>query len=98
MPLYVYRCPECGRAEEHLLSSWRDKGPGQCAGACPGVPERQVSTFSARFVGPGFYATEYPTAKRIKDAERSGIVQYSPESVHNLKRRGLWNSTGSGLS
>ena len=77
--------------QEVLLASWRSKGPGRCSSTdCIGVPERQVGTFSARFRGPGFYATDYPSAKKIKDIERNSVVAYTPEQQREMKRRGVW--------
>lgn len=90
MPLYDYACPECGQVQEVLLESWKDQGPPCGTKDCPGVPLRQAGTFSARFRGAGFHVNDYPTAKRVKDAEREGVVRYTPEDQHNLKRRGLW--------
>ncbi|MFQ5718208.1 MAG: FmdB family zinc ribbon protein [Acidobacteriota bacterium] len=56
MPLYEYKCRECGHRFEKL-QSLRARAP-RCP-ACGGRTERQISAPAIQFKGSGFYITDY---------------------------------------
>ena len=64
MPIYVYRCPECGHTYELLES--RDSSLPFC-GRCPTpskddpapLMERLPTTAAIRLKGPGFHTNDY---------------------------------------
>jgi putative FmdB family regulatory protein len=60
MPLYEYRCTECGERIEvlqRLGEAWLTECP-----SCHGLLERMISAPSLQFKGSGFYITDYPRA------------------------------------
>jgi len=71
MPIYQYRCPECGKEMEKLTDSFKGADPPQCPpeDGCPegkdGGPtfERVIGKPSAHFKGEGFHTTDYDDAE-----------------------------------
>ena len=49
MPLYEYRCNDCGRLFEKLVRAWNE--PVDCPTCASATVEKQVSTFA--FASPG---------------------------------------------
>ena len=60
MPIYAYRCPDCGHAQDHLMKM---EGP---APACPNCGAasyaKQVTAAAFALKGSGFYATDFKGA------------------------------------
>ena len=56
MPVYEYRCQDCGASEEHLQPMGSD-APGPCQ-ACGGELHRRFSRVAVRYQGGGFAATD----------------------------------------
>jgi putative FmdB family regulatory protein len=56
MPVYEYRCGDCGASEEHLQPMGSD-APGPCQ-ACGGELRRRFSRVAARYQGWGFKSTD----------------------------------------
>ena len=60
MPLYVFRCDECGRVREYLLSvEAMDNTKVDCPAGCV-VPMRKMATSgSFQLKGAGFHSNDY---------------------------------------
>ena len=56
MPVYEYRCRDCGANEEHLQPLGSD-APGPCQ-ACGGELRRRFSRVAVRYQGWGFDSTD----------------------------------------
>jgi putative FmdB family regulatory protein len=56
MPVYEYRCRDCGASEEHLQPMGSD-APGPCQ-ACGGELRRHFSRVAVRYQGWGFQSTD----------------------------------------
>jgi putative FmdB family regulatory protein len=64
VPLYEYRCKQCGHRFERLLKSYNETVK-ECP-VCGGEVERLISASAVQFKGSGFYSTDYgvkPSAK-----------------------------------
>ncbi len=57
MPLYEYKCQECGQVFE-VIQKFSD-APLQTHAACGGLVERLLSASAFQFKGSGFYITDY---------------------------------------
>jgi putative FmdB family regulatory protein len=57
MPLYEYKCSQCGQVYE-VLQKFADK-PLTVHEGCGGAVERLISTSAFQFKGTGFYITDY---------------------------------------
>jgi putative FmdB family regulatory protein len=64
MPFYEYICYKCGEAK-NLIRPIDDRNKKVSCEKCNGSMERQLATPSFKFIGPGFYSTDY---KQNKDA------------------------------
>ena len=60
MPLYEYRCPNCGHAFEKLQ---KVTAPHPECPSCGTQAERRMSRTSFRLKGAGWYATDYASAR-----------------------------------
>ncbi len=58
MPIYEYKCPECGTAFEEWLKVSECENPQPCPN-CKGEAHRIVSQTSFVLKGEGWYVTEY---------------------------------------
>lgn len=59
MPIYPYSCPKCLK-ETEILKSSKDYDRAEFCEACSTQLERMMpQTAPPKFVGPGFYATDY---------------------------------------
>jgi putative FmdB family regulatory protein len=69
MPIFEYQCPDCQRIQEELLN--RDEFPEVKCNACGTPMSRVPSRPNHKYLGYGFYATDYPKhfCKADKDAE-----------------------------
>lgn len=64
MPLYEYKCPECGQ-ELTLLQNLNDPAPiCACKEGDPPIMEKQMSLGSFRLKGSGWYKTDYAGKKK----------------------------------
>ena len=57
MPIYEYKCADCGQQMERLQRI-DDPPPGPCE-ACGGELHREVSAPAFQFKGTGWYVTDY---------------------------------------
>lgn len=69
MPIYEYRCPDCGHGFEEL-QSMSDDPIGICPSCGSTAVARVLYAPAIHFKGSGFYNTDYGTKKRA--AEKSG--------------------------
>lgn len=60
MPLYEYKCVECGETIERIFLSYKDAPESQVCEKCQGKAKRLVST-TCNFIlgGPGWSADGY---------------------------------------
>jgi putative FmdB family regulatory protein len=59
MPLYEYRCKECGHRFEKI-QSFSASDEKECP-LCKSEVERLISAPAVHFSGSGFYSTDYPS-------------------------------------
>lgn len=73
MPIYEYRCQDCGQTQELKLAITEDSSsPIVCT--CGGTADRVYCAPNIRFVGPGFHNTDYRTNKK-SDPKENPIPQ-----------------------
>ena len=68
MPIYEYRCPECGHDFDKIMKFGADAPP--CPECGHEKTEKKVSKTSFHLKGTGWYVTDYkdkPTAATTKD-------------------------------
>lgn len=61
MPIYEYRCAECGKVFE-VIQKFSDKPIKKCA-HCGGKAEKLISQSSFVLKGTGWHATDYAVKK-----------------------------------
>ena len=57
MPIYEFKCPQCGTEKEVFIRSINEKADGECP-VCHSEMEKKFSLFTAIYKGPGFATTE----------------------------------------
>lgn len=72
MPLYEYKCKECGHRFEKIQSFSAE--PITDCPVCEGEVERLISAPAVHFKGSGFYSTDYGAkpAKKSSDSATDG--------------------------
>ena len=70
MPIYEYRCNDCGHQFE--ASQRMSDDPLETCEVCSGRVQRVLFAPAIHFKGTGFHNTDYGTKKRPKDAESNG--------------------------
>jgi putative FmdB family regulatory protein len=84
MPLYEYRCRNCGECTEVLQHL--DEPPMTVCPQCGGVVDKVVSAPALQFKGSGWYVTDYrrggaaDRSKELAAKSDSGSSSKSPES------------------
>lgn len=69
MPIYEYKCRDCG---EHIEKMQKiSEEPLKTCEACGGNLEKQISRAGFQFKGEGWYVTDYAGKKSEKSAEKS---------------------------
>lgn len=69
MPIYEYKCLECGSHFEKIQKSSDE--PLKVCEKCNGKLEKQWSLSGFQFKGEGWYVTDYAKDKNGKSAEKS---------------------------
>ncbi len=69
MPLYEYRCKNCGHQFEKI-QSFSAPDEKECP-VCHGPLERLISASAAHFKGSGWYATDYASKSRRSEMKAS---------------------------
>jgi putative FmdB family regulatory protein len=70
MPLYEYRCKQCGHRFEKI-QSFSAEDVKQCP-VCQGEVERLISAPAVQFKGSGFYSTDYGAKPAAKSSDTKG--------------------------
>ena len=78
MPLYEYRCKNCGHQFEKI-QSFSAPDEKECP-VCHGPVERLISPSALQFKGSGWYATDYASKSRGSSMKASGDSQASEKS------------------
>jgi len=73
MPIYEYRCEECGQVIE-LIQKFSDAPLTKCE-SCGGKLEKLLSPPGLQFKGSGWYVTDYARAGQKKDGKSSEITE-----------------------
>ena len=69
MPTYQYACTECGHAFEQV-QKFTDDSLTECP-ECSGRLRKVFNAVGVVFKGSGFYNTDYGTAKRKRESDKS---------------------------
>jgi len=69
MPLYEYRCSECGKVFE-VIQKFSD-APLEVHEGCGGKLERLVSASAFQFKGSGWYVTDYAKSSSKSESTKS---------------------------
>jgi putative FmdB family regulatory protein len=67
VPLYEYRCKQCGHQFEKI-QSFSAPDEKECP-VCKGELERLISAPAVQFKGSGFYSTDYASKSSAKSGE-----------------------------
>jgi putative FmdB family regulatory protein len=79
MPIYEYRCKDCGEHFEKRQSVSDD--PLKTCEKCGGSLEKQWSLSGFQFKGGGWYVTDYAGKNRAKDSAGKGEKASGGEST-----------------
>ena len=91
MPIYEYRCNECGTHVEKRQSI--SEAPLTVCEKCGGLLEKQVSLSGFQFKGAGWYVTDYAAKKapggesKSDEAEKTSGAESTekPDTASNTK-------------
>ena len=70
MPIYEYRCENCGRQFE-VIQKFSDEPLKVCT-SCKGKLSKLVSQNSFQFKGSGWYVTDYPKKGKSQSDVKTG--------------------------
>jgi putative FmdB family regulatory protein len=70
MPLYEYRCKQCGHRFERI-QSFSAEDVKECP-VCNGEVERLISAPAVQFKGSGFYSTDYGAKPSASSKSQDG--------------------------
>lgn len=76
LPLYAYRCTDCGYRFE-IVQHFNDKLKQECP-KCHGVLERPLTAPAFKFIGSGFYQTDYAGTSNVPAAESAPAETKAP--------------------
>jgi len=104
MPLYEYRCRQCGHQFE-LIQKFSDPPMDQCD-KCGGAVEKLLSAPGLQFKGSGFYITDYarkeketkPKSDSVSKSEKPAAPVSTDTTTVPAKKSGSSESSGSGGS
>ncbi len=99
MPLYEYRCEDCGDTIE-VIQKFSDTPLSLCK-ACGGSLERLLSPPTIQFKGSGWYVTDYPRNDgKDSSKEKSSLKESSAKTVKEKtpKASDSKSTSGSGKS
>jgi len=83
MPLYEYRCAQCGKVFE-VIQKFSD-APLATHEGCGGKVERLVSTSALQFKGSGWYVTDYAKGSASRSSESKESKSSSSETKTETK-------------
>lgn len=61
MPIYAYRCAQCGHAQDHLMKMIDSSPP--CPACASELYAKQVTSAAFALKGDGYYATDFKPSK-----------------------------------
>jgi putative FmdB family regulatory protein len=97
VPLYEYRCKDCGHQFEKI-QSYSAPDEKECP-VCHGPVERLISASSVQFKGSGWYATDYASkSKRAAMKASADGESKSSETKSTDKPASTSSSDSSGSS
>ncbi|MDR2091752.1 MAG: zinc ribbon domain-containing protein [Azoarcus sp.] len=76
MPIYEYRCEDCGFQKEHL-QKMRDDALTVCP-ACGGHYVRQISAAGFQLKGSGWYATDFKGGNKPGKTDKAPAASETP--------------------
>lgn len=92
MPLYVYKCDECGDVFE-VIQRFSDSPLKNHGNGCAGRVERMLTAASLRFKGSGWYINDYP--KSGKNGGEGKVTGKNGESGSSSKETSASKETSS---
>ena len=95
MPIYEYRC-ENGHLFEVMQKITDD--PVTACSECGGVVQRVFHPVAVHFKGSGFYNTDYGTAKRKREMDRSASEGADKHDAKQSEKREKASDTSSSKS
>jgi putative FmdB family regulatory protein len=78
MPIYEYKCSECGAHVEKMQKI--SDAPLTVCEVCGGKLEKQWSLSGIQFKGAGWYVTDYTNKTKDPNATKSGITEKAEHS------------------
>ena len=96
MPLYEYRCKDCGHQFEKI-QSFSAPEEKECP-VCRGPVERLISAPAVQFKGSGWYATDYASKPSIKASAGDGESKSSPKPSGDKATKTSSSDSGSSSS
>ena len=83
MPLYEYRCQDCGEIIE-TIQKFSDSPLSECE-ACGGTLERLLSPSAIKFKGSGWYVNDYGKKDRQASTDKDSSDKGSSEKGSSEK-------------
>lgn len=96
MPIYGYRCTECGHELEVLQSMSAE--PLKVCSECGGALRKLLYPVGVQFKGSGFYTTDYRNSGGGKSKSESGSSSSSSDSNGSSGSSSSSESNGSSSS
>ncbi len=84
MPLYEYKCDDCGQQFEKI-QKFSDPPVSTCL-FCSGKVKKLVSSAAIQFKGTGWYVTDYARKTSSEQADSSGARPGSAKTNDSSKR------------
>jgi putative FmdB family regulatory protein len=79
MPLYEYRCRQCGHQFE-IIQKFSDPSPDRCE-RCGGAVEKLLSAPGLQFKGSGWYITDYARKDKETTPKKEAAVAGSTDKT-----------------
>ena len=84
MPIYEYRCLDCGHQFE-LMQKFSDP-PAETCPSCAGIVQKLISRSAFHLKGSGWYVTDYGRNGSANDKEKPR-VRMTPRAVQRVATR-----------
>ncbi len=86
MPIYEYRCDECGHQEDHLQKV-SEKPLSKCPACGKKAYKKMLSAAGFQLKGSGWYATDFKTAGK-KPAEKKADLKSDAKAESKGESKG----------
>ena len=96
MPIYEYRCDDCGTSFEVLQRMSDD--PLQTCDKCGGRLQKVLHPVAIHFKGSGFYTTDYGKGSGRRPGSRDGGSEGSSESSSESSSEAAESAAASGAA